>query len=382
MRMTRLLALILTLGFMATGHAQPAWPTPPEIAARAWLLVDLTSNQILAAKDPDTAVEPASLTKLMTAYLVFQALQEKRLSPDQVITVSERAWKMPGSRMFIEPRKAVTVDELVKGMVVQSGNDATVALAEAVGGTVEQFVERMNRQATTFGLKGTTFVNPEGLTAPGHTTTVRDLSIIATRLIRDFPDYYATYSIREYTYNNIRQPNRNRLLFTDPTVDGLKTGHTDAAGYCLIASAERAFPNGKRRLLSVMVGTTSETVRATETQRLLNWGYQSFDALRLFQPLQPVTTVEVWKGEARTVGLGTTMPVVVAVPRGEGDKVRSVVERTDPLIAPLRAGDQVGRVRVSVGSTVLADAPLTVLEDVPEAGLLGRLWDALRLWIK
>ncbi|NCY26198.1 MAG: D-alanyl-D-alanine carboxypeptidase, partial [Alphaproteobacteria bacterium] len=280
--------LALTAAFCLQTWAQA--PQPPEIAARAYLLLDVTANQMLAEKDIDMPVEPASLTKLMTAYLVFDALRTKKISLTQTLPVSERAWKMPGSRMFIDPKMKVPVEDLIKGMIVQSGNDATVALAEGVGGTLERFVLLMNEQARALGMKATAYKNPEGLTEPGHVTTARDLSTLATRLMRDFPNEMAYYAIKKYRYEGTpaaNDSNRNLLLFRDPSVDGLKTGHTDAAGYCLIATARRNFPtlvstgapagspaaNGSRRLLSIVLGAASENARANESQKLLNWGY-------------------------------------------------------------------------------------------------------------
>ena len=375
-------ALSAVVSFNASAQALP----PPEIAARGYLLVDMTANQVLAEREADAPAEPASLTKLMTAYVVFAALRDKKLALDQRLPVSERAWaerKGGGSLMFIDPKMTPTVDELLKGMIVQSGNDASVALAEGVGGTVETFVAMMNRQAQAWGLKNTSFKNPTGLTESGHRSTARDLAVIAQAIIRDFPERYATYSIREYTFNNIKQGNRNLLLGRDPTVDGMKTGFTDAAGYCLIASAQRDFPNGKRRLLSVVMGADSMQSRANESQKLLNWGYTAFDAVRLFEAGKAVATVPVWKGktaEAKLVGQGA---VYVAVPKGEGDRLKTTIERTDPLVAPLAQGQRVGTLKVTTaGGAPVAAVPLVVAEEVPQAGILGRAWDAIRLWIK
>jgi len=291
-------------------------PAPPEVAARSYLLLDVTANQLLAQKDIDSPVEPASLTKLMSAYLVFDALKSKKITLTQTFPVSPRAWKMPGSRMFIDPKMQVPVEDLIKGLIVQSGNDATVALAEGVGGTVEHFVELMNEQAKALGMKSTGYKNPEGLTAPGHTTTARDLSILATRLMRDFPEYVHYYAIKKYRYPgtpSTNDTNRNLLLFRDPTVDGLKTGHTDAAGYCMIVTAKRDFPNlgGGRRLLSIVLGAASENARANESQKLLNWGYTAYDAVKLFDANQPAATPAVWKGQVNTLKLGRPEPIVV-----------------------------------------------------------------------
>ena len=296
----RALLISAVLPFCIVAHAQV--PVPPEVAARSFLLMDITANQILAQKDIDTPVEPASLTKLMTAYLVFDALKAKKISLTQTLPVSQRAWKMPGSRMFVDPKMQVPVEDLIKGLIVQSGNDATVVLAEGVGGSVERFVELMNEQARALGMKNTSYKNPEGLTAPGHTTTARDLSILATRLMQDFPGDVKYYAIKKYRYPgtpSTNDTNRNLLLFRDPTVDGLKTGHTEAAGYCMIVTAKRDFPNltGGRRLLTIVLGAASENARANEAQKLLNWGYTAYDAVRLFDGGQAVASPAVWKGK-------------------------------------------------------------------------------------
>ena len=374
-------------------------PQTPEIAARSYLLFDITANQVLAEKDIDIPVEQASLTKLMTAYVVFDALRSKKLDIKQTLPVSERAWKMPGSRMFIDPKMMVPVEDLLKGMIVQSGNDATVALAEGVGGTVERFVQLMNEQAKALGMKSTSYKNPEGLTEAGHTTTARDLSILATRLMQDFPDYVAYYAIKKYRYAGTpgaNDGNRNLLLFRDPSVDGLKTGHTDAAGYCLIATAKRNFPSlgtpgavagspgatGSRRLLSIVLGAASENARANESQKLLNWGYTAFEAVKLFDANQAVVTPAVWKGESATVKLGSARAIVVAVPAGTAGKLKTQVIRPEPLVAPFTKGQQVATLKVSSGDQALVDVPLLVLESVAQAGVFGRAWDAVRLWIK
>ena len=374
--------LLAFLCFTAAAQA----PQPPEIAARTYLVLDITANQMLAARDIDVPVEPASLTKLMTAYLVFDALRSKKIDLKQKLPVSRRAWKMEGSRMFIDPSMQVPVEDLIKGMIVQSGNDATVALAEGVGGTVERFVQLMNEQAKALGLKSTSYRNPEGLTEAGHSTTARDLSILSTRLMQDFPDYVGYYTIKKYRYEGTptaNDTNRNMLLFRDPTVDGLKTGHTNAAGYCLIATAKREFPNvGTRRVMAIVLGATSENARANEAQKLLNWGYTAFEAIKLFDANQAVVTPEVWKGTQKTAKLGRAQAVVVAVPAGTATRVKTQVARPDPLLAPLTKGQQVGTLKVSAGDQPLLDLPLMVLEPVEQAGLLSRAWDAVRLWIK
>ena len=390
-----LLSLMAAVCLSAAAQKPPA----PEIAARSYLLMDVTADQILAQQDIDSPVEPASLTKLMTAYLVFDALRSKKLDLKQTLPVSERAWKMPGSRMFIDPKMKVPVEDLIKGMIVQSGNDATVALAEGVGGTVERFVQLMNEQAKALGMKATGYKNPEGLTEPGHTTTARDLSILATRLMRDFPDYVGYYAIKKYRYEgtpSANDSNRNLLLFRDPTVDGLKTGHTNAAGYCLIATARRDVPGlgqvgapagspsalGSRRLLSIVLGAASEDARANESQKLLNWGYTAFEAVKLFDANQAVVTPAVWKGKAPTVALGQTRAIVVAVPAGMGAKLTTQVTRSEPLVAPFTKGQQMGMLMISSADQVVAKVPLVALQGVEQAGVIGRAWDALRLWIK
>jgi D-alanyl-D-alanine carboxypeptidase (penicillin-binding protein 5/6) len=375
-------AVAISFSLAATAQVEP-----PEIAARSYLLLDITANQLLAHKDIDSPVEPASLTKLMTAYLVFDALNAKKITLEQTLPVSERAWKMPGSRMFIDPKMKVPVEDLVKGMIVQSGNDATIALAEGVGGTVERFVELMNEQAKAIGLKSTSYKNPEGLTAPGHMTTARDLSLLATRLMRDFPQYTHFYAIKKYRYPGTpssNDTNRNLLLFRDPTVDGLKTGHTDAAGYCMIVTARRDFPNldGGRRLLSIVLGAASENARANESQKLLNWGYTAFDAVRLFDANQPVVTPTVWKGVANTLKLGRPEPIVVAVPAGSAGKIKTQVARPEPLVAPFARNQPVGSLKITLADQPVAEVPLVALEAVEQAGVLGRAWDAIRLWIK
>ena len=383
-KITQALAASILALFCFAAAAQT--PQPPEIAARSYLLLDVTANQMLASRDIDVPVEPASLTKLMTAYLVFDALRSKKIDVKQTLPVSTRAWKMPGSRMFIDPSMKVPVEDLIKGMIVQSGNDATVVLAEGVGGTVERFVQLMNEQAKALGMKATSYRNPEGLTEAGHTTTARDLSILSMRLIQDFPDYVSYYTIKKYRYEGTptaNDTNRNMLLFRDPTVDGLKTGHTSAAGYCLIATAKRDFPNvGARRVLAIVLGATSETARANEAQKLLNWGYTAYEAIKLFDANQAVVTPEVWKGTQKTAKLGRPQAVVVAVPAGTAMRVKTQVARPDPLMAPLTKGQVVGTLKISSGDQPLLDVPLMALETVEQAGLLSRAWDALRLWIK
>ena len=384
---------ILSVSLVAVVNAQttPLLPAP-EVAANAYLLIDVTANQILASKNIDAPIEPASLTKLMSAYVVFDALKAKKIDLKQTMPVSERAWKMPGSRMFIDPKMQVPVEDLIKGMIVQSGNDAVMALAEGVGGSAERFVQMMNAQAQLLGMKNTAYKNPEGLTQAGHSTTARDLSILAMRLMRDFPEYTHFYAIKKYRYQGTptaNDSNRNLLLFRDPTVDGLKTGHTDAAGYCLIATAKRDFAGlgmgtavGSRRMLAIVLGTSSENERANEAQKLLNWGYTAFEAVKLFDAGQAVATPKIWKGADNTIRLGQPNAIVIALPTGSASRIKTSIARPEPLLAPINKGQQVGVLKVSLGEQTALEIPLHALDAVQQAGLLGRAWDAIRLWIK
>jgi D-alanyl-D-alanine carboxypeptidase (penicillin-binding protein 5/6) len=350
----------------------------PAIAARAYVLLDFNSGQFLQTYNPNERVEPASLTKLMTAYLTFAALRQKTLRPDQTVPVSTRAWRTEGSRMFIEPRKPVTVDELLRGMIVQSANDACIALAEAVAGTEEAFAQLMTREAQRLGMKSTNFVNATGLPHPQHYSTAQDLALLAAAVVSDFPEYYPLYSTKEYRYNNISQSNRNRLLWTDPTVDGMKTGYTENAGYCLITSARREH----RRLISVVLGTASESARAIESQKLLNYGFQFYDTVRLYEKNQPVATLQVWKGAANIVKAGFISDLYLTLPKGEVEKLKANVESMQPLLAPISAGQRVGTVKIMLDGKPYRELPVVALEDVPVAGILGRGWDSIRLLFK
>jgi D-alanyl-D-alanine carboxypeptidase (penicillin-binding protein 5/6) len=354
-------------------------PIPaPTVAARAWIAIDVNSGQVLAASNPDQKVEPASLTKIMTAYVVFNALDEKRVTLEQQVPVSEHAWRTGGSRMFIEPRKPVTVDELLQGVIVQSGNDASVALSEAVGGSETAFAAMMNEEAARLGMTGSHFMNATGLPDPQHTTTVRDLATIATHLITDHPNYFHYYKQRSFSYNKINQPNRNRLLWADPSVDGMKTGHTESAGYCLVATALR----GDRRILTVLVGTDSESTRAEESLKLLNWSFQNFDTVKLFDAAQPALDARVWEGKTETAKLGPPAPVWISVPRGKAADIKPVAERTDPLVAPLEKGQRVGTLRLTLDGKTLRVEPLVVREPVERAGFFGRMVDIVKRWMQ
>jgi len=350
----------------------------PTIAAKAWIVIDVNSGQTLAASNPDMKIEPASLTKIMTAYVVFNALEEKRLTLEQTVPVSEHAWRTGGSRMFIEPRKPVTVDELNQGMIVQSGNDASVALAEAVGGSESAFAALMNQEAERLGMKNTHFVNATGLPDPQHMTTARDLATLSAHLITDHPDFFHYYKQKSFTYNKITQPNRNRLLWADPSVDGMKTGHTESAGYCLVSTALR----GDRRVLAVVLGTDSEATRAEESLKLLNWSFQNFDTIKLFDKSQPGIEARVWEGTVENVKLGPPKPVSLTVPRGKAGDLKPVVQRTDPLIAPLAQGQQVGTVQFTLDGKVLRTEPLVVQDAVERAGFFGRMLDTVKRWFQ
>jgi len=352
-------------------------PVPPTLAARSWLLLEMGSGQVLTAEKPDERIEPASLTKLMTAYLTFAALRQKTIALDTPVTVSQRAWKTGGSKMFIRVETQVPVEDLIKGMIVQSGNDACVALAEAIAGSEESFAQMMNREAKRLGMTSSNFTNSTGLPDPQLYTTARDLAALASALIRDFPEEYRKYySMKEFRYNNITQPNRNRLLWIDSTVDGVKTGHTDAAGYCLISSSLR----DKRRLLSVVLGAKSSSMRASESLKLLNWGFQSYDSVTLFAKDSPVATLRVWKGTQPNVKAGFGNDFSIAVPRGYADKVKSEFTPQPRLMAPIEAGQKLGTLKVTIDGKVYGEYPVAALESVPLAGFFGRSVDTVRLW--
>ncbi|MFA5171191.1 MAG: D-alanyl-D-alanine carboxypeptidase family protein [Sulfuriferula sp.] len=369
--------VLLCLSSLSFAVDLPTAP-PPELAAKAWLLMDANSGQVLVEKEADRRIEPASLTKLMTAYLSFAAIKQGRLKLTDIVPISEKAWKTEGSRMFVEPNKPVTVDELLHGMIIQSGNDATVALAESIGGSEAGFVSMMNKEALRLGMTHTHFVTATGLPDPQHYTTARDLSLIATAIIRDYPEFHPLYSIKEYRYNNIAQPNRNRLLWSDPTVDGMKTGHTESAGFCLIASAHR----GNRRLLSVVLGANSDALRAAESQRLLNYGFQFFDSVKLYAQNQTVTTLKVWKGSQSTIKAGFARDLYLSVPRGRSADLKNTLTTRQPLLAPLSRGQNIGTLRVSLDNKIIAQYPIVALENVSVASFIGRAWDSIMLKFK
>ncbi len=373
--MLRAVACLMMISCFSLSLAQ----TPPQVIGKAYVVADVSSGQILASDRADERFEPASLTKIMTAYLVFQALKDKKLTLDKTVPVSEKAWKASGSRMFIEPRRPVTVDELIRGMIVQSGNDACIALAEVIGGSEDVFAQMMNREAQRLGMKNSNFMNSSGLPDAQHYSSARDMYLLASALVRDFPSEYSTYySMREYRYNNITQVNRNRLLWLDPKVDGMKTGFTEAAGYCLVASSKR----GPRRLMSVLLGSTSESTRAQESQKLLNWGFQFFDAVKLYDKTQAVKSIQVWKGTAGEVKAGFTDDMYVTVPKGQAEKLKADLLAHQPLVAPVAKGQKIGVMRVTLDGKPVGEYPVLALESVAVAGVFGRAWDTLRLWIQ
>jgi D-alanyl-D-alanine carboxypeptidase (penicillin-binding protein 5/6) len=380
--MKKLIAALATSVMLMSAAVAQTLP-PPTIAAKSWLLLDATSGQVIASQDPNARVEPASLTKIMTAYVVFGALRDKKVTLNQMVNVSTKAWKVDASssKMFIDPATPVSIDDLLHGLMIQSGNDAAVALAEAVAGDESAFVVMMNKEAERMGLKSTRFANPHGLPSPDNYSTAQDLSVLAKRVILDFPQFYKIDSVKSFTYNKITQPNRNRLLWLDPTVDGMKTGHTEAAGYCMIASARR--PNGasERRLISVVLGTNSDNTRTQESQKLLNWGFQNFDTVKLYSKGQAIATPEIWKGSQSAVKIGFTSDVMVTVPKGVAAKMKPVLERKDPLVAPLPLNTRVGSLKMMVDGKPLLELPVVALENVEEASIFGRAWDSIRLWM-
>ena len=395
--MIRFLRAFLALALVTSLAVVPAWaqtpvpdarpvpnantarpvPAPPQIGANSYLLVDFNSDRILVEHNADLRVEPASITKLMTAYVVFSELDQGNITLEETATISEKAWRTGGSRMFIEPNMEVTVEDLIRGMVIQSGNDASVALAERVAGSEEAFASLMNHYAELLGMANTNFTNSTGLPDPEHYTTARDIAILSAATIRDFPDYYPWYSEKEFTFNNIRQHNRNTLLWRDPAIDGLKTGHTEAAGYCLASSAKR----DGMRLVSAVMGSSSESSRASETQTLLNYGFRFFETVQLYEAGQELAPARVWKGMVEEVMVGLTDPVFVTIPRGRYDDLEAQVQIEPQLSAPLEAGTVVGTINVQLGEELVASRQLVTMSTVEEAGFFGSTWDSLKLWM-
>ncbi|MBH5329427.1 D-alanyl-D-alanine carboxypeptidase [Eikenella sp. S3360] len=367
----------------ATANTAPAQASAtaglPEIKASAYAVFDAQSGQMLAAHKLNEHIEPASLTKLMTAYLVFKALEEGKLKPEQTFTVSEQGWKVEGSRMFLDPKTPASVNDLLKGLIVQSGNDASITLAEAVAGTEAQFVQLMNAEAKRLGMRDTNFENSTGLPGAQHYTSVQDLVTLSAAIIHDYPQYYPLYAIQSFSYNNITQPNRNLLLYRDPNVDGMKTGHTDSAGYNLVASSKR---NG-RRVISVVVGTESMQARAAESSKLLNWALQAYDTPKLYDAGTAISQVKVYKGAENAVNVGFLDATYISVPHGQAAQLQPVLETVQPVLAPITKGQVLGTVKfMDAQNRVVAQKDVVALEDVAEAGFFGRLWDSIVLWFK
>jgi D-alanyl-D-alanine carboxypeptidase (penicillin-binding protein 5/6) len=371
--MLRLFVLILLLA-AAAARPESFAPVPP-IAAKTWLLLDLQSQQIITERGAQERIEPASLTKLMTAYVVFEALRQKELTLGRELHVTSQAWKMPGSRMFLEPDTLVPVEQLLRGMIVVSANDATMTLANGVAGSEEVFVERMNAQAKRLGMAGTRFANATGLSDPQHYSTTYDLAVLANAVVRDFPQYVGLYVLREYSYNGITQPNRNTLLARDPRVDGLKTGFTENAGYCLIATARR----DERRLMAIVTGADSENARASEAQRLLNYGFQHYETVRLYQQGAEVAQLPVWKGSEKRLRAGMERDLFLSVPRGQGNRLKATLTSQQPLLAPLSRSQRVGTLRVTFDGKPVGEYPVVALETISVANVFVRAWDSLRL---
>ncbi|MEZ0237175.1 MAG: D-alanyl-D-alanine carboxypeptidase family protein [Methylophilaceae bacterium] len=380
--------LLLPLLFLSSiAFALDDIPPPPTLAAKAYLLLDFNSRAVLAQQNANERVDPASLTKLMTAYLSFKALKNGHLQLEQTLPVSVKAWKGggagcgggAGSCMFIEPNKPVTVDQLLHGMIVISGNDASVALAEGIASSEEAFADLMNKEAARLGMKGTHFVNSTGLPDPNHYTTASDLAILAAALVRDYPEQYKRlYSLKDYTFNNIKQANRNRLLWVDPFVDGMKTGHTSSAGYCLVSSAKR----GDMRLISILLGAPSDTARAVESQKLLNYGFQFFESRLIYKRGQAVSKLKVWKGRDDTLAATVADDLYVTLPKNQLARMRASVASKQPLIAPVAARQEVGAIRFSLDGKQILERPLVASQEMPVAGIFGRLWDSLKLMLQ
>ncbi|WP_018152807.1 D-alanyl-D-alanine carboxypeptidase family protein [Leeia oryzae] len=368
---------VLTTSLTAVA-APPFVPPAPAIAGKAYILNDFYSGNTLASVDPDKRVEPASLTKLMTAYLTFHAVREGKLKLDQTLIPSPKAWKAEGSRMFVEPNKPVRVDDLIKGMIVQSGNDACITLAEAIAGSEETFAHLMNDTAQKLGMKNTHYMNATGLPDPNHYTTARDLSILAARIIREFPEFFPIYSMKEFTYHGIKQPNRNLLLWRSPDVDGMKTGHTDSAGFCQVSTMHRE----GRRVLSVVLGTANEEARATESLKLLNYGMQFFDTPKLYSKGQALQSVKVWKGSDATVPVGFLQDFYMTLPKGAAKRVQAQLVTQQPLIAPVTGGQKVGQVTFKLDGQTLGTYPIVALKQVSQAGVFGRMSDTVKLWFE
>jgi D-alanyl-D-alanine carboxypeptidase (penicillin-binding protein 5/6) len=366
-RLFILVGMLLT-GIIFTGlevNAAMPVPAPPQIAAKNYLLVDFNSGQILAEKNADVQVEPASITKLMTAYVIYKEFEAGRLEMDELVSISEKAWRMGGSRMYVEVASKVSVESLLKGLIIQSGNDASVALAEHIAGSESAFVSMMNQYANTLGMTNTYYVNSTGWPHPDHLTTARDITTLSAAIIREFPDYYKRYAEKTYTYNNIKQYNRNKLLWRDNSVDGLKTGHTDSAGYCLVSSAKRS----DMRLISVVLGTKSEKARASVSQSLLNYGFRFYETHKLYSAGEALHQSRIWRGETEQISLGISSDLHITIPRGSYKSLKPSMDIDTNIEAPVEKGSQLGVVRITLNKEELSTAPLVALESVEEGNI-------------
>ena len=371
---------VLTLCFATSAFAQSAMPAPapPIIGAKSYLVIDAQTGQELASLDPDTPLAPASLTKIMTTYVVFTALEQGQIRLEDEVTISEKAWRMPGSRMFVEVGKRVTIKDLLLGMIVQSGNDASVALAEHIAGTEAVFAEMMNQYAANLGMLSSHFLNATGMPAEGHVTTARDLATLARAMIEEFPDYYAWHAVKEFTFNDIKQSNRNSLLWRDPSVDGLKTGHTEDAGYCLVSSAER----DGMRIIAAVLGTSSTKARTDGSQALLNYGFRFFETRLLFKAGEEITTARIWKSANETSRLGVLEDLYITVRRGTYDQLESTLDIPAIVEAPVATGQPVAELRISLGADELLKTPLRALDDNPEGSFWQQTRDSVSLWFE
>ncbi|MGB1836293.1 MAG: D-alanyl-D-alanine carboxypeptidase family protein [Marinobacter adhaerens] len=375
----RTLSVVLVLMLALTGKAMSQSvliPSPPQIAGSSYVLMDPKSGRIIMEENSHERLPPASLTKMMTAYIVERELDEGRIAMSDMVPISVNAWKTEGSRTFVREGSQVSVEDLLRGVIIQSGNDASVALAEFVAGSEGAFVDIMNQQAQLLGMKDTNFVNATGLPSPEHFSTAYDLAMLARAIINDYPENYPLYAEKHFTYNNIRQPNRNSLLWRDDSVDGLKTGHTEEAGYCLVASAKR----NDTRFIAVVMGTNSSEARAQEIQKMLNYGFRYYESERLFRSGQELIEARVWGGQADQLSVGMTEDVYVTIPRGSRNDLESTVDLDSVIKAPIKVGDELGRVKVSYNGEVLVDQPVLALTEVPEGGFFKRIWDAIKLF--
>jgi D-alanyl-D-alanine carboxypeptidase (penicillin-binding protein 5/6) len=371
------LVVVFVVACLTDTHAQSTMPAPapPIVGSKSYLVIDGQTGQELASLDPDTPLPPASLTKLMTTYVVFKALAQGQINLQDEVTISEKAWRMPGSRMFVEVGKRVSIDDLLHGVIIQSGNDASVALAEHIAGTEDVFAEMMNQYAGQLGMLSSRFANATGLPAEGHVTTARDLATLARALITEFPEHYRWHSIKEFTFNGITQSNRNRLLWRDPSVDGLKTGHTEEAGYCLVASAER----DGMRIISVVMGTASEKARADGSQALLNYGFRFFETRLLFKAGEEVTSARIWKSANEISSLGVLEDLYITVRRGAYDQLESTIDMPSIIEAPVGAGQPLAELKIKLGDNEVLSAPLRALDDNPVGSLWQRAKDGISL---